>query len=727
MDKLPIEVLTTIFQLLPQRYITVLSTTCKPWQSILCQPMFFNTLNIYSIQQLKKCIDMANKKTIKGTPIGYYVGHLYFYNERTISEKDFVSLIDAFPNFHSIRGLKYPTRSGYQVSSLNRLEYISYEYINYDKYWQNIVSNNQHQIKTLEICLDYTFLASTTRYPSPSSSSTPPPLQRQSTIYVTQTGLIRCQLPYHRNATGIDHIIYTLELPILSSLTHLFIHCCFEHANESIIESIHRSCPQLYSLTLEYLDMHISNDYDTLIYNGQIQPNLVLKELNIRGDSYSSKCCHYLSFKYPRLESLSLEAGSQHLAEQDIVPFKLAIYNMITSYPFLKKLSIATSSEQFPINWPQMELLTWLQQHPTQLTHLDFPFDFIIIKDLDNLSTNTIDHHHHHQQQQQQHGQTYTSMIPSPPSISKHHINNTNIQQQQQYNYLNYLTRLSLTGSSTTSMDVLYYFLQNQNNSTIIPNLIEELKLSFRSIGNIYDWLDAFPNLKTFSLFGINYITDNYDKDNANLNHVPSKATYQIFNSNKKKQQQQTSMTDSTTITTQSYKLKKIDIEYSKVYFKKKDGWNELFKRCPDLKTIILSHVNDPFEGVNNNKPLYHQPNFFNLSHLSLDFLRLSYFHDSPYKSTLSDDLYINKLKIHETSIKKNIMLKVIIFVNQYSMNHQNIQIQLYILHVSILTNLFFTVVNLIILRILGYKKKDFYLLYILFEIKEIKYLAIYL
>ncbi|KAI9301122.1 hypothetical protein BJ944DRAFT_271961 [Cunninghamella echinulata] len=645
MDKLPIEVLTTIFQLLPQKYITILSTICKRWQSILCQPMFFNTLNIYSLKQLERCIDMAKKKTIKGTPIGYYVGHLYFYNERTISEENFVDLIDAFPNLHSIHGLKYPTRSGYHVPSLNRLEYISYEYINYDKYWQNIVSNNQHQIKTLEICLDYTFLASTTQHPSSSSSSTSSPL-RQSAIYVTQTGLIRCQLPYHRNATDIDYIIYTLELPILSSLTHLFIHCCFEHANENIIESIHHSCPQLYSLTLEYLDMHISNDYDILINNGQIQPNFVLKEFNIRGDSYNSKFCHYLSFKYPRLESLSLEAGSQHLAEHDGISFKLAIYNMITSYQFLKKLSVGTTSDQSPIYWPQIELLTWLQQNPTQLTHLDFPFDFIIIKDIDNLGTNTIDHHN----QQQQLEQTYTSIIPSSSSISKHHIDNTNIQQ---YSYLNNLTRLSLTGSSTTSMDVLYHFLQNQNNSTNIPNLIEELKLSFRSIGNIYDWLDAFPNLKAFSLFGINYIADDYDKDNTNLNHVPSKATYQIFNSNKRKRKQQRNLIDLATTATQFYKLKKFNVEYSKVYFKKKDGWNEFFGRCPELKTIILSHVNDPYEGVNDNEPIYHQPNFFNLSHLSLDYLQLSYFHDSPYKSDISDPLYIDKLMIHETSINK--------------------------------------------------------------------------
>lgn len=88
MDKLPTEVLTFVSQFLPQKYIAVLSIICKQWQSDLCQPLFFNMINTYSIQQLKKCIGMANKKTIKNKLISYYVERFYFYTGSTSGRND---------------------------------------------------------------------------------------------------------------------------------------------------------------------------------------------------------------------------------------------------------------------------------------------------------------------------------------------------------------------------------------------------------------------------------------------------------------------------------------------------------------------------------------------------------------------------------------------------------------------------------------------------------------
>ncbi|CAO3641819.1 unnamed protein product [Cunninghamella echinulata] len=166
MNKLPTEVLALIFQFLPQKYITVLSTICKQWQSVLYQPLFFNSINIYSMQQLKKCIEMANKKTIKNKPIGYYVEHFYFYTGTQVEKMTFINMIKTFPNIHSIHGLSreqvYYGIKPNCIPPLNQLENFSSWYNIYQEQWIKSICNNQYKIKSLKLFLKWSFHDSAT-------------------------------------------------------------------------------------------------------------------------------------------------------------------------------------------------------------------------------------------------------------------------------------------------------------------------------------------------------------------------------------------------------------------------------------------------------------------------------------------------------------------------------------------------------------------------------------
>ncbi|KAI9300667.1 hypothetical protein BJ944DRAFT_275415 [Cunninghamella echinulata] len=632
MDKLPTEVLTLVFQFLPQKYIAVLSTICKQWQKVTCQPLFFNTINIYSIQQLKKCIEMANKKTIKNKPIGYYVERFYFYTGAQVEETTFINMIKTFPNIHSINGLStgqvYYGIKHNHIPPLNQLEYFPYWHDEYDEQWMKLIYNNQYKIKRLELLLRWASHDSATNSPSSFTPSSAPSIIQFSSFNIAN---FQCK-------------INIIKLLLFPSLTHLSIYGMDIYVDEHTMEYIFQSCPQLHSLTLRHFKIRLCEATNTMVHGSRIKPHEHLKELNIEDLCYSTSY-NYLLLKFPRLESLSFNIESSYNVSDDndnelclffkrVLYFRLAIFNLITGYPFLKKLKTSIANREVAIKvWPHMELLRWLQQNPTQLTHLDFPFGFIVKNKLDDIYNNGY-----------QHGQQKICSSVNSAASSIFNINISTIFEQ--HNYLDYLTYLSLHEEqyySVDSLDILYFFLQYQNNSTIVSNSIEELKLSFKTIGNIYDWLDAFPNIKLLSLHGINFITDDSDDDKLK-NFVSSKAN-QYFK-NKRKQQQQSKTSDSTN---QFYKLKKIDFQGITVHFKKY-GWNGFFKQCPELKTIMLTYVCDLYStgGYDNDSTP-----FFNLSHLSLDFLKINLFSCFPNNKTLSSPLRLHLLSIHETSLDK--------------------------------------------------------------------------
>ncbi|CAO3630463.1 unnamed protein product [Cunninghamella blakesleeana] len=109
---------------------------------------------------------------------------------------------------------------------------------------------------------------------------------------------------------------------------------------------------------------------------------------------------------------------------------------------------------------------------------------------------------------------------------------------------------------------------------------------------------------------------------------------------------------------TRFYELKKLEINHCYVHFKKY-GWNGVFRKMPNLKTIILSRINS--EKMDDN--LYYGRNFvkqsikqptFDLSHLSLNLLRINDFNYDPHViNKTHKNHYIKELMIDKISLDK--------------------------------------------------------------------------
>ncbi|CAO3650027.1 unnamed protein product [Cunninghamella blakesleeana] len=134
----------------------------------------------------------------------------------------------------------------------------------------NLFTNNHHKIKKLEFVLSKDFLIS-------SSSST------SQTLYYIFTSTIKTVKGGIAIEMDREYRIHTIKLPILPSLTCLFINCLYIDGDKCVFESIHQSCPQLVSLTLKFFRMHIFDNYNH--YQLSIQSNLQLRKLSI-GDQF---------------------------------------------------------------------------------------------------------------------------------------------------------------------------------------------------------------------------------------------------------------------------------------------------------------------------------------------------------------------------------------------------------------------------------------------------------
>ncbi|CAO3620169.1 unnamed protein product [Cunninghamella blakesleeana] len=674
MDIIPNEIIIKIFQYLPQRYISNLSTVCKQWNNIIQQPNFLNTIEIYSTHQLIRLIENEKRKEIerkktkkKGLLFGYYIQHIYLYTERRTPKKLLLEMIKRFPNLQSIQGLKKDYNLSFTWQLLlfppKQLVHFSYWYNDFGEHWIDLFIKNHSKIKTLDII-----------WHSNDFGSTSP-----STVHFTTL------LPIKKNC-----LVYTIQLPTLPCLTHLFLHCQSHDGDERMLESIHQSCPQLISLHLYNFKFHISDEYriihDYHQQQQQLKPFLSLKELNILGTIYDPACCYYLSFKYPNLESLSLSI-SVYLRET-IPPFKMAYYHLITHYSSLKKLKVLLlCAGSKKIEWPHMELLEWLNHHPTQFSHLELPYYLSMKKtkrNMNDTTTTTIyesDYSYLEEPSHQSDATYYRGNDPNyedededededdedvrkhqkkekeilnpnnPPLLLNSMIKNSPLPYP---NYLNHLSSLTLHCSIYCLMDSFYSALsQDDNHSIILSNTIKELNLERFRTGNIFIWLDIFPNLKSLSIKGYSSVKstvlDNDDDDIKFKNQVEDNQSYSLF-MEKRKMQQQRIIANHYDV----YKLKKIEIIDCKVNLKR-NGWDGFFKKCPYLKIILLSNVNRRLFGYLKeyiSSPGQHST--FDLSHLSLDLLKIQNVNckplivDQEYKYD-----YIKELKITETSLNK--------------------------------------------------------------------------
>ncbi|CAO3650013.1 unnamed protein product [Cunninghamella blakesleeana] len=597
---------------------------------------------------------MTNEIVINNLPMGCYVKHVRIYTDCFIQRKLLIKMVKAFPNLQSVQGLKtatsFSSTADDPIPPIKHLEHFLFWYNIYDSQWMHLLSNNQHKIKSLEFMFkNKIFVPDVNNY----NNNTFATMTNAKNLYFSPVSTLK-RMPAEYSFTGRhkEYRIHAAFLPKLTSLTYLHINCLGNHGDERMFESIHQSCPQLISLTLVSLYMHVSDDYDYKWANKLLVPKLSLKELSIGNLFYNSKCYDYLSFMYPHLESLTIELATESYPETIFRASRLAIYNMITQYSCLKKLKVKAVYSNFPNKlWPLTELLEWLQQHPTQLSSLDHSYNFI---------GDLIDFNRSLDQQQYD---INTGIISPPPWNHRIFF--------QSHDYLKHLSYLSLgeyTYIPAPSILCYFYVVNNNNNYnnedlSILSSSIKELKLDSIYIGNIYFWLKAFPSLESLKISGTTMATqvddnNSYDCTNDSHNNYYLKEVYRFLKQKMKWPQSQSQQINTDPITTTSilyYKLKRVEIKNCSVNFKL-HGWNGFFKRCPYLKTIIISNVNPVKIKPNGNQPLMNPPHIpvtFDLSHLSLDLLHIHHFNDQTYKVNSRVDHFIKELRIMETCLNK--------------------------------------------------------------------------
>ncbi|CAO3630471.1 unnamed protein product [Cunninghamella blakesleeana] len=638
MEGLPNELTTLVFQQLPQKL-----RHCKEWQNLFSQPIFYKTLHIYSYTQLNKCIDIANTDPKTDQHFSYHVETIYFHTDFDITNENLVSILCLFPNLTRIQGLskrQQPLPTKIPFPPLNKLKYIHYWYQYHIKKWTDALINNHRNIKMLEFTKQCDLPVSKEGFNEP---------PRVPTVYFA---LVSTMLPIYGGILNVhqksESTVYTVNLPIMSCLTYLSINCKYRIGNENMFESIHQSCPQLKSLILDSFTMYISNDYNDKISQRLLEPNITLKELRLSEEMNDPKCYDYLSFKYPHLEPLSLSLCAPNYPDSLTILFNLSIYEMITQYNHLKKLIVRFTSKIKRYKfWPHYLLLEWLRQNPTKLYYLDYPFNFKISHFMEDKNDDEF-----------------------KQSIVQPIYENLGIQEQD---YLNHLSFLSLGNKSVNGINALFYFYICNEKNYIISNSVEELVLEFTNLGNIFYWLNRFPNLKSLSIFGNNgtKVTDEYNQYSGCVTY---KDIIEQVNMNMEQQQQQNkkkilldSELESSSPESENkfYKLRKIEIQNCRVNFERY-GWNGDFKQLPNLKKIILSKIN-PVQRLQKNSAQYTSgyydltPNevTFDFSHLSLDLLKINQFNDNTYNVFKENRKVhcVRQLLIYETAYDKEYYL----------------------------------------------------------------------
>ncbi|CAO3634094.1 unnamed protein product [Cunninghamella echinulata] len=630
MNNLPNEILQHIFTYLSQRYRSAAKITCKKWHFIIHSPFFYSSIEIYKEQQLKKFLQLAKNVTLLDKPISYYVQSLYLH-EQKISDNFIFDLLTTLENVHYINYVLLRRQSiPKPFPTLKHLTHYLNWYTNANDQWiatllSSSSSNNNNNNEGI-VALEFLVNEQIYHHHSYQQDS------KEPVIYLKPIGNIK-QQPLHINdmnsplfeidhphqiqqsspttPPSIQHQSKVLILPVLNHLTTLDINF-FEYGeqdtgtydiDERTLDSIHTSCPVLASLKLQCFDMNISEEYyqhslPLSTNTTTIATHDSLKHLNISGILHDVNCYSYLSKKYPHLESfkfyLEWDSHSPNINQH----FQKAIYSMITSFNYLKKLDVTItpigyydSEAEDPAHsimtsvWPRVEFLDWLKDHPKQLTHLRYPYDLASIEDFIYLPKEDEDENH---------GITTQSL--SLTTMGNYSNSNYRVNRKPSLSdllpyraYLDHLTSLSIDINS--SLDTLLNYLLRGNNSHISSYTIKHLKLQYQYDAiseeqlHIYNWLYAFPNLKHLGLFNVkciyeNYTTYQHDSQQQEQGKGEKDDDNDRDDNNNKKQK------------IDFYKhtsLEKLQIHGSGIYFK--HGFTGFSKKCPNLKYLDFFDV----------------------------------------------------------------------------------------------------------------------------------------
>ncbi|CAO3641032.1 unnamed protein product [Cunninghamella echinulata] len=696
----------------------------------LCVPLTYSTIELTSSSQATKFFHFAKTKTINGTPIGHYV-HCLKLHTNNISKEILDTLPDTLPNIQKVIEL---TKDRYQRIQLQKKLNTAALTHFYDwntrgnSQWMEHINCNK--VILLQFTVNENSILSTNQ-PSPSLLPSHQQFGLRQDINGKRVPLRKRGVPpppalFIEEGGFIHHYSKVLVLPYLSCLTALSIIFKNIHRWDTIdydiddrtLESIHQSCPSLESLQLIYLELNISDTFETSLIpslsspsSSGIQPMTSLKTLDIYGNFYDTRCCYYLSIKFPQLEEFILNLKfpdknsrkvKQHHQDGFYDIFYISIHNMMTSFKHLKRLEFDTKAFLRPFDysyftpslatfltnngWTHPDIISWLLSSPvyfsTNITYLNFPLNMMMNKN--KYKINKITEH----------------------NFYSHSNNNDHMNHSLFYFdlncYLNGLTSLSINIDLCTTE--IYNFLTQNGKKSIVSSILTELKMVYKmhfleldydhndkktelrtkDDFYIYDWLAMFPQLRVFNLRSSLLIKDETKSNDKKDNEFTSDIQHQQ---------------DNIHYTTQSYPLQELIIHGGGIYFK--DGFSAFCQSCPHLKKIDLNNVyyalphwkeqdllQLTYENQNNDEIKQEKElsvdMLFNLSHLRLDYLSLckiryiSWIHFDCTKQPI-----VTTLVLSETAYKNSKNKENIIYSDRHYINYNPPQLPMKIEHHS--------------------------------------------
>ncbi|CAO3641468.1 unnamed protein product [Cunninghamella blakesleeana] len=629
MNQLPIELFLNIMQRLGSKNLATCLGVSKAWFNIIMEYRLQATISINSSVKLRKLIGAVNeyrrlsengyRPFVEGNayrPLAFTLNHiiLYFHIENN------ASLISAlFRTFPNIQSITTPTDTNpYSRIIVRTPSPISYNMINYwykNVYIKNINSNrdNKRKLRSLQVNLDSH-------------------LPMNSSIYLLPIGPERRQLT-HSSLQGAtmdnNHEIVSyrnkmLVIPELKYLTSLSIELKHHQQlirgndyelNEKILDDIHQSCQNLEQLQLNNYYVNISSGYDVDIITQNNAPKL--KIFRMQGCLFDSKICEYFTLKYPNLESFDFTYSYADAATYSIQYLQDGFYNMITRFSSLKELTLRSFSiEDNSKYWPQDRLIKWLNDHPKQLTHLDYP-DIL-----------------------------YSVPLPSPPmnKLSSnsffHHLSSLAMRSQQLIEtFINHLNHNDTDDNNT--FDILksikhccLYDLQETDNQSLY----------------LFDILELFTNLDSLKLdyqvlVDTDDLNDQYMDNDDIVENMTSNNLHHLIKEKKRQLGRDTN-------DNKLYILKQLELNHVQLRYRE---LNLLFSRFSQLNRLKLNHINYLCYTWNGNTDLPKDINTIhvNMQHLSVDIVSITDIRINPWNgTTIYLERLVKKIKVSHSLAK---------------------------------------------------------------------------
>ncbi|CAO3619676.1 unnamed protein product [Cunninghamella blakesleeana] len=273
--------------------------------------------------------------------------------------------------------------------------------------------------------------------------------------------------------------------------------------------------------------------------------------------------------------------------------YRYMVYEMITSFQYLKELS----AEFIYVNdfsnvkwqdgfWPGKEFLLWLIQHPDQLRVLNYPYD---------LSTMEYDMKKKIRNNEKEKKEKDTGPDDDDGGYFDYYNYYDHYDIFQRRAYLDHLTTLILNTEEEFS-STLHYLLRDGKQKTAsssITNLTIKKEKGIMTHFFLFDWLDAFPKLKSLTLSGVGLIDDKeykmgeipIDHDNNNNNNNDDNVNDDEMNELK--------LIEDNMVENQwnelNYPLKELIISSSSIFLM--GGLSIICKVCPLLRVLKLAYV----------------------------------------------------------------------------------------------------------------------------------------